>query len=215
MRQRDLMKLARCFSTDKETSHGYLGRYERHLSARRRERLTILEIGIGGGPSTKGGDSLRMWQAYFPNSMIYGIDIRPKSITGPRIRFLQGDQSDTQFLTRAAAEIGAIDVVIDDGRHVNSHVRTTFRTLFPSVAPGGSYIIEDLQTAYFAEFGGFPPGVNTPETSIGMVKELLDGLNHRHFRLPDYAPTPTDTTVDAVHAYEKIVFIEKSGGSSP
>ena len=44
---------------------------------------------------------------------------------------------------------------------------------------------------------------------MGLVKDLLDGLNHEHFGVDGYTPTYTDTHVDAVHAYEKIAFIEK------
>lgn len=203
----DLTKLARCYDTDKGRVHGYTTHYAHHLAPRRREQLNILEIGIGRGP----GASLKMWQAYFPKSMIYGIDIREQHVVGPRIRVMQGDQSDTEFLIRAANTIGAIDVVIDDGSHVNAHVRSTFQTLFPYVNAGGYYIIEDLHTSYFAEFGGAPPGTNTDQTSIGLVKQLVDGINHEHFRIDDYVASYTDEQITAVHVYEKIAFIEKRG----
>ena len=40
------------------------------------------------------------------------------------------------------------DVIIDDGAHHNSINAGCFKYLFKHVAPGGVYIIEDLNTAY-------------------------------------------------------------------
>ena len=39
---------------------------------------------------------------------------------------------------------GNLDVILDDGSHIPEHQILTFNTLFPSVVPGGIYIIEDV-----------------------------------------------------------------------
>jgi hypothetical protein len=210
---RDLNRVGRFFSTSKR-SHGYFDHYAFHLAARRRRPLTILEIGIGGGSDGSWtGESLRLWKTYFPRSMVYGIDVEvEEEVAERRIRVLRGDQSDVEFLSRVAREVGPIDLVIDDGSHVQRHIRTSFGVLFPQVVAGGFYVIEDLQTAYWPRYGGAPPGVDTHSTAIGLVKELIDGLHHRYFEPADDAPIETARGVSAVHAYEKIVFIEKAGG---
>src|ERR1700694_5546089 len=68
--------LARWYGTDKgPSSHGYTVHYQRHLEARRREPLIILEIGVGGENTNTGGVSLRMWRSFFPAATIIGVDI--------------------------------------------------------------------------------------------------------------------------------------------
>jgi hypothetical protein len=101
----DLDALARLHGTDKSSStHGYTRLYETHFASRRPTVRRLLEIGVGGIDSgrgyetTEGGQSLRMWRDYFPNAEIVGIDIHAKAVSGPRLRFEQGDQSDPVFL---------------------------------------------------------------------------------------------------------------------
>ena len=53
-----------------------------------------------------------------------------------------------------AAAGGPPDVIIDDGSHIGEHVCTTFEALFPSMAAGGVYVIEDLHTSYWPSYGG-------------------------------------------------------------
>ena len=202
---RDLPRLVQLFKTDKQSVHGYMEHYARHLTGHRRSARSVLEIGVAHG------GSLKMWRAYFTKATIYGMDLNVPESTERRLRIMQGDQGELDDLVRVANTAGTPDVIIDDGSHVNSHVRLTFQTLFPYLAPGGCYVIEDLHAAYRASHGGAPPGVNTPETSMGLVKTLLDGLNHAHFGVDGYEPTYADEHVEAVHAYEKIAFIEKCG----
>ena len=81
---------------------------------------------------------LRMWREFFPHATIWGLDILDKSAhAGKRINILRGSQNDADFLRSAAAQIGRIDI-IDDGRHINEHVLTSFGTLFSLLAPAGS-----------------------------------------------------------------------------
>jgi hypothetical protein len=56
------------------------------------------------------------------------------------------DQSSTQRLTEIIdEEFGdeQLDLVIDDASHLFEPTRRSFRCLFPRVAPGGAYVIED------------------------------------------------------------------------
>jgi hypothetical protein len=177
----DLTRLGRLYGTDKAyAKHLYTPFYEEHLRHLKRQRIRLLEIGIGGyeGGLNAGGSSLRMWRTWLTRAHIVGVDLGPRDVREPRITTVEGDQTDREFLKRLVDEMGPFQVVIDDGSHVNEHVRITFETLWPLLPPGGVYAIEDLATSYREEFGGGPPG--TPGTSIEMLKDLIDATQHGH-----------------------------------
>ena len=205
--------LALKHGTDKKSifgGHGYVKHYQRYFSSIRRKKVKILEIGIGGYSDPKaGGGSLRMWEEYFPRSMIYGIDIQDKScLESRRVKVFTGSQNDPAFLKKVTAEIGQIDIVIDDGSHINEHVITSFHVLFPYLADGGIYAIEDVQTSYMPQFGGNWENLNdTGTTTMGMVKSLVDGINYKY--IPNRTPTYFDENVASIHFYPNIAFIFK------
>jgi hypothetical protein len=202
------------YGTDK-WSHGYLRHYERYFADRRKKRFNILEIGVGGYEDAKsGGSSLRMWQKYFPNAIIHAIDIYDKSpLQTNRIRIYRGSQNDPQFLTQLAAKIGPFHVIIDDGSHINEHVRTSFQTLFPFLAKDGIYVIEDVGTSYNALYGGTAEDLNTAITTMGMLKQFLDGLNNKC--ISGRLAGRFDEDISAIHFYPNIVFIFKGGNVRP
>ena len=211
----NLSQLALLFGTDKQGSHYYTRHYQHHFDALRQKPLNVLEVGIGGyDDPTAGGESLRMWKAFFPKSRIYGIDIHDKSHHDEaRIKTFRGSQSDAGFLRRVAEQIGTIDIVIDDGSHINEHVITTFKVLFPLLSPQGIYAVEDTQTSYWSEIDGVQWGgssaLNAPHTSMNFFKSLVDGLNYEEFTLDGYQPTYFDKHIVAMHFYHNLVFISK------
>ena len=73
-----------------------------------------------------------MWKRYFPKSEIFGLDIYDKSIHNERrIKTYKGSQVDSTFLQNVVKDIGNIDLIIDDGSHINEHVIETFKICFP------------------------------------------------------------------------------------
>jgi hypothetical protein len=208
-RRASLTELGTRFGTDK-VRHGYTEVYERHLEHLRDTELTLLEIGIGGARRRgEGGASLRMWKRFFPRAQVVGLDIVDKSfVAAPRIHVYQGDQTDRALLERIVAERGPLRVVIDDGSHRPEHIRATFAVLFPLLEDGGIYIIEDTQTSYWPRWGGSEDR-SDPSTTMGLVKDLVDGLNWVEFLDEDYAPTYTDLHVTGLHAYHNVVILEK------
>ena len=96
------------------------------------------------------GGSLRMWREFLPEAKIVGLDIDPrcKAFEGGNATVETCDQSNPEQLTAIGVKHGPFDVVIDDGSHIWSHQVLSFETLFPFVAPGGHFIIEDLDTSY-------------------------------------------------------------------
>ena len=212
----NLSRLAQVFGSDKFGKHFYTPHYEFHFAPIQRKRLTILEIGIGGYENRyKGGGSLRMWKSYFPGSRIYGIDLFDKSeLDERRIKTFRGDQTDETFLRDVVlAETGPPDIIIDDGSHINSHVITTFRILFPHLAEKGIYVVEDTQTSYWenvldVDWGG-STDLDAVHTSMNFFKSLIDGLNHEEFAAPIRDPDYFDRHIVAMHFYHNLIFIEK------
>ena len=85
----------------------------------------------------RGKLSSRVWKAFFPKAKIYSIDIVDKSaLEEPRIRIFRGSQGDPDFLRLVAKEVGHLDIIIDDGSHINEHVITSFETLWHVTVPG-------------------------------------------------------------------------------
>jgi hypothetical protein len=194
----------------------YYGAYERHFGGLRRRPLTILEIGIGGYETpSAGGGSLRMWECYFPRSRVYGVDIYDKSPhDAGRVRTFRGSQTDEAFLASVLAEIGRPDIIIDDGSHLNDHVLKTFKLLFPKLAPTGIYVIEDVHSSYWESFGGSSSDLKRDDTTLGMVKNLIDGLNFRELRSSPRAPGPFDDFIVEIHCYHNIVFLQKGANTT-
>ncbi len=211
----DLPRLAQYFGTDKQGGHCYAGHYQHHFAPWRHRALRVLEIGVGGLEDPRaGGESLRMWKAYFTRAAIVGIDIYDKSSHDePRITTIIGSQADAAFLRRVHEEHGPFDIIIDDGSHFVEHAITTFKVLFPLLAKDGIYAVEDTQSSYWPEARGIPFGgstdLNAPHTSMNFLKSLVDGLNHVEFLSPDYVPSYFDKHIVALHFYHNLVFVYK------
>lgn len=210
---RDLIWLGEFFETDKWGSHWYLQHYERHFRPLRRERLNLLEIGVGADPGP-GAKSLRMWKAYFPNANIFGVDIHDKKdLEEDRIKIFQGDQSDESFLRSVVDQVGGLDVVIDDGSHINEHVIRTFETLFPLLRNPGIYTVEDTQTSYWPGFGGSSEDIADRHKIMGYFASLVHSLNYEEILREDYSPTDLDRHIVAMHFYHNLVVISKGNNS--
>jgi SAM-dependent methyltransferase len=200
------MTLWRDFLTnDKKLIHKwkhYFPIYEQHLSRFINRDVILFEIGCGGG------GSLQMWKRFLgPHARILGIDINPacRSYEEDQIAIAIGDQSDCDFLQKIISTTGAPDIVIDDGSHVMEHVNKSFSFLYPRVSRNGVYLVEDMHTSYWEEFGG---GVKREGTFIEKCKSLIDELNAEHTRA---AINPTDftRTTLSMHFYDSVVVFEK------
>jgi len=199
--------------TDKG-EHGYLEYYRRCFGPLRFKRNLVIEIGVGGYESRAAGGSLALWRDYLVRSTIVGIDLADKDIHwGPRVKFVRADQSKREQLRAVVDEYGAPDVVIDDGSHIGSHIRTSFDVLWPCLRPGGIYVIEDLCTSYYPDFGGADPAPDL--TGVGLLRCLVDDAQALDptFRSRPELGLKSDgeyAGVAAVHAYPGIAFIEKA-----
>lgn len=150
----------------------YFEVYDRYLQKFQGKRPRILEIGV------QHGGSLLMWDAYFSgDAEIVGLDILEdcKKFESENVRIYIGDQSDEAFLRRIVQDVGAVDIIIDDGSHIPNHQIKSFEILFfDLLKEGGVYICEDCQTSYWPRFGG---GVRRGGTFIEYSKRLCDQVN--------------------------------------
>jgi len=210
-RRDDLNALAKIYKTDKWGLHFYTTHYNEHFKRFKNKKLVLLEIGVGGHDDPKaGGNSLRMWKKYFPFGSINSVDIYDKSsLEEKRIQIFKGSQVDKAFLDDVIKKIGHPDIIIDDGSHVNEHMITTFKLLFPLLKDGGIYAVEDTQTSYWPKFGGDSEKQGNSNTILNYLKDLTDCLNYEELLLPDYEPTYFDRKITAMHFYHNLVFIYK------
>jgi len=207
----NLDKLGKIYRTDKIGCHYYTPLYQLHLKRFKFKRINLLEIGVGGYENQfEGGSSLRMWKKYFPFGKIFSLDIYDKSaLQENRIKIFQGSQVDSDFLEKVTDEIGSLDIIIDDGSHINEHVIETFKLLFPKLKDGGIYIIEDTQTSYWLDFGGDSENLNNPKTMMNFFKSLVDSLNNKEFVLANYQQSYFDKKIVSMHFYHNLIFIYK------
>lgn len=204
-----LQQLCIQHKTDKHGHHDYARHYDKHFKGIRLKKNVIIELGIGGYEfPDRGGAGLRVWNDYFHNSKIYGIDLYDKSgLNLPaRTKIFRGSQADGDFLTKVLSETGIPDVIIDDASHVNSLTIQSFKHLFPWMRPGGIYVIEDVETSWWEKGwdGKQNPYDYDAPTSINFCRWLTNNVNAKH--VPDFKDT---YGIDSIHFYQNMVLIIK------
>jgi len=208
----DLTGLAKIYKTDKwGVGHKYTPIYQRWFTGMRHRPIRLLEIGVGGYTKPlRGGESLRMWKRFFRRGIITGIDLYDKSsLKESRIKIYQGDQTDKDFLLSVHQKEGPFDIIIDDGSHIQSHIITSFESLFPVLAPGGIYVIEDTQTSYRPNYGGSTLEMNTIDSAMNYFINRIHGLNHVEWIKAEAPVNPTDQSIEGIAFYHNLIFITK------
>lgn len=123
---------------DKGSNHHYLEDYDR-LFKPYQNGCSILEIGLALG------DSIKLWDMYFENSKIFGVDItlvfQPSDYKN-KVKLIEADATKPEFLDHIKND--SFSIVIDDGSHMEKDQITTFNLLKPKMEKGGIYIIEDI-----------------------------------------------------------------------
>jgi 8-demethyl-8-alpha-L-rhamnosyltetracenomycin-C 2'-O-methyltransferase len=153
----ELCELALKYRVDKcpQIYHTYTPEYHKILHPLRNSVTKIVEIGIGNyplmaniaGKEYKHGASLFMWRDYFPHAQIIGCDIlKEVQFNEERITTYVVDQSNEDSLKDFSDIIKDVDILLDDGSHVESHMILSFKQLWRNVKRGGLYIIEDIKS---------------------------------------------------------------------
>lgn len=184
--------------------HNYLVYYWMHFRDIRLKVESVLEIGV------QTDRSIRMWEEFFPNAIIYGIDIdkKCKIFEGERRKILVGDQCDYKFLYKVVNHSEkAFDIIIDDGSHRVEHQLKTFDFLFPAMSEHGIYVIEDTGGCV-GDYG--LSTVNALKTIIDKIMYWPDEYSPKEW--PHLSSFPEDTdwiekNAIGIAFYRWIVFV--------
>lgn len=206
-----LSELALKHQTDKWGHHYYTDHYHHHLQHLRETRFNMLEIGVGGYEyPDRGGQSLRMWKEYFPKANIFAIDIYNKEkLQESRITIFEGSQTDRQFLAHTCNRMPGelpLMLIVDDGSHDNGHIITSFQELWPNLADGGIYIIEDTETSYWPDYGG-SQNLNAPTSTVNYFKQFIHGQNHGC--IAGYPKHDFNDTIAGISFYKGCIILKK------
>jgi hypothetical protein len=134
--------------TDKNTTHSYLPLYQQLLVNKKETAKNVLEVGIW-----KGGGSIKLWNDFFTNAIVYGLDIihindidttsiknNEKIILYTSIDAYNPDFFITNFLNKNIK----FDFMLDDGPHTLETMRQFIKLYSQIMTDDGILIIEDI-----------------------------------------------------------------------
>ena len=100
---------------------------------------------------------------------------------GPMTTMLRGDASHPSALNRCARAVPeGYDVIVDGGSRwssVPAHQLSAFRHLFPSLKPGGVYIVEGVESSYWGAGSRLHDAMMDGTSLVEVFKAHLDNIN--------------------------------------
>lgn len=221
----EIDKLAHKHWTDKGSwGHNYVEQYDQFFKELRHAPVNLLEIGFYHGSSAY------LWDDYFTheNAKLHHLDIDRSCYQytqklSSRSMLHMVDQSNHNDLQNFASQNGEFDIIIDDGSHIVDHQITSFKALFPFLKSGGIYIIEDLFSSYWKEYGGKGTRQHpqsSEKSTTEFLKKLLDDINwvgaKNAYGSMDVCPDHIKNSlsyyqknIKSMHFYSNICFIIK------
>jgi len=147
------------FGTDKEL-WGYISLfYKDFFEPIKNSNIKLVEIG------TMYGGSLYLWEKYFTNAEIVGIELNPhhhftipiegveygqfsdtsfdEYLKTSNIKFYKNDAYDINFIN-STFEDNSIDILLDDGPHTRYFQKIVTDLYYKKIKKGGYIIIEDV-----------------------------------------------------------------------
>lgn len=136
-------------------THDYLRHYDFIFSSFRGKEFSLIEFGCYRG------DSLRMWEQYFPKANIYGVDLDEgaKQHEKGRIHIIIGDATSQDTYDKLHEVAGNAFIILDDASHAWSDQRRSFELFWDMLEPEGFYVIEDLECGSLGAYPDYPPKV--------------------------------------------------------
>jgi hypothetical protein len=193
--------------TDKVVKHNYHLRYPMFFENLRDEPIKLFEMGVAGGKS------IRMWEQYFECVEITGLDIKPRYeyVNTDETFIYVGDQRNERLLVEIVKSRGPFDIIIDDAGHRMLPQQIAFNVLFPTLKPGGWYVIEDLQTSYMR---GFKGGYKHPNSTIEKIKTFIDTMHAAYIKgesdvMTEEVDKYPENLIDGMFLFEKIIFLRR------
>lgn len=172
--------------TDKNTYHSYIDVYENLFKNRQLTTKNVLEIGI------ERGGSLKLWNDYFVNSQIYGLDINdaPQFLSKyKRIITQTRDAYSYDTLQFFLDKNIKFDVIIHDGPHTLENLLFVVSNYPKLLNKDGILIIEDIQIIEWCEIL-----YNNIDTCL---QEFSYNIDRRHIK-----GTPDDILFIVENKYE-------------
>ncbi len=129
------------YNFEYELGQNFTPVYEKFFEHIKLEKLDILEIGVAGGHSHAS------WYKYFPNSNIYGIDIKPEKellYSGNRLYYYECDILNLKQVSEFLKKGFKFDIIIDDSLHTFDAFIANLFNFFPSLKRDGLYFLEDF-----------------------------------------------------------------------
>lgn len=139
-------------TTDINTIHSYLEIYEELFHSKKETSKNILEIGVGEG------GSIKLWDDYFTNGTIYGIDFRENSCWDElkkreKVKLFTNNPYDYNFIKNEFIDKNIkFDIIIDDGPHTLESMMFFAMHYSQLLEEGGVLIIEDIQSPEWIPF---------------------------------------------------------------
>ena len=123
---------------DKGTLHSYIDLYQKYME--KTENIDLLEIGV------QFGFSIKMWEEYFIDSNIFGVDIDISLVKFPDVKnVFQCDATKKSSIPKII-KLQKFDYVVDDGSHRVEDQIKSFDIFYPQIKDGGVYFIEDIDS---------------------------------------------------------------------
>lgn len=184
----------------------YFPVYERTLERFVGKGITFVEVGVGDG------GSLLMWKEYFENARIIGVDCNPdaKQLTQLGLEIFIGDQASEAFWDTFYSQVGPVDVLIDDGGHLNEQQIVTVTRALGHVRDGGLILVEDVHTSYQSEYS------NPARSSfVNFAKYLVDCVNSRSPGVDRKGPYRHVISSIEFHESIVVIHVDRSRASAP
>lgn len=134
--------------TDKNTCHSYLEIYEKIMKAKHLTNGNILEIGI------QTGGSMKLWNDYFVNANIYGLDVNkaPDFLEQfKRVNCLKMNAYSQESIDFFSSRNIKFDFIIDDGPHTFESMSYFIQNYIKLLSSDGILIVEDVQDINWCE----------------------------------------------------------------
>ena len=202
----DLNSNLRLFQIYKNLKHvslksdTYFSAYEEMFDKYVGKKIIFVEIGV------LHGGSLFMWREYFgKNARIIGIDLNPKAkeLEKHGFEIYIGSQSDIKFWKDFYTKVGKIDILLDDGGHVNDQQIITLSEAIHNTNDNGIIVTEDVLTSYMKKFGN-----PSKYSFINYTKHLIDVINSRSPEIKIKKNNDFRNKIYSVSFYESIVAIK-------
>ena len=177
-----LEELALRYGTDKShDDHKYTDLYALLFDRIRANVTNITEIGV------MAGQSMQVWNDYFPHAQVWGVDNWVKSETRrhlagmtysasaptQRLHLLSANSQSAHDVVKLGFARGSMDIIIDDGAHKPECNEKTLLAFWPYLRLGGLYVIEDVVTGGDAR-GQFVEALGTTWSQPGRSRLLHD-----------------------------------------